>query len=134
MMITMLRDQMPDRASLSQEQALIDEETRCIVDKVIEIGEGSIAAGVVRAFQAGFLDIPFAPSKYNAGKDLMRFRRLGDAPAVPARGSAAASRRGRKPPFRDARGGRLGPAKRADVRSEFRALRTLFRCAFRPNV
>lgn len=67
-MITMLRDQMPDRASLSQEQALIDEETRCIVDKVIEIGEGSIAAGVVRAFQAGFLDIPFAPSKYNVGK------------------------------------------------------------------
>ena len=67
-MITMLRDQMPDRASLSEEQALIDEETRCIVDKVIEIGEGSIAAGVVRAFQAGFLDIPFAPSKYNAGK------------------------------------------------------------------
>ena len=67
-MITMLRDQMPDRASLSEEQALIEEETRCIVDKVIEIGEGSIAAGVVRAFQAGFLDIPFAPSKYNAGK------------------------------------------------------------------
>ena len=76
-MITMLRDQMPDRASLSQEQALIDEETRCIVDKVIEIGEGSIAAGVVRAFQAGFLDIPFAPSNVflqNAGNCLFKLK------------------------------------------------------------
>lgn len=67
-MITMLQDQSLDRASLTQEHDIIEEETRCIVDKVIEIGNGNIATGVVRAFQAGILDIPFAPSKYNAGK------------------------------------------------------------------
>lgn len=67
-MITMLQDQSLDRASLTEEHDLIEDETRCIVDKVIEIGEGNIATGVVRAFQAGILDIPFAPSKYNAGK------------------------------------------------------------------
>lgn len=67
-MITMLQDQSLDRASLTQEHDIIEEETRCIVDKVIEIGDGNIATGVVRAFQAGILDIPFAPSKYNAGK------------------------------------------------------------------
>ena len=67
-MITMLHDQSVNTKSLDSEKEIIEAETRCIVDKVIEIGEGNIAAGVVRAFQAGYLDIPFAPSKYNAGK------------------------------------------------------------------
>jgi methylaspartate mutase epsilon subunit len=31
---------------------------------------GDIAKGAVRAFQAGVIDIPFAPSKFNAGKML----------------------------------------------------------------
>ena len=31
-------------------------------------GEGDIAVGAVRAFQAGVIDVPFAPSRFNAGK------------------------------------------------------------------
>ena len=49
---------------------IISAETRCIVDKVFELGEGDLAIGTVRAFQAGVIDIPFAPSKLNAGKML----------------------------------------------------------------
>ncbi|HCS75445.1 MAG TPA: methylaspartate mutase subunit E, partial [Clostridiales bacterium] len=38
--------------------------------KVFELGNGDIAVGVIRAFQAGVIDVPFAPSKFNAGKIL----------------------------------------------------------------
>ena len=43
-------------------------ETRAILDKVLELGEGDIAVGTVRAFEAGTLDVPFAPSRFNAGR------------------------------------------------------------------
>lgn len=53
---------------LEEEIQLIKAETRCIVDKVFELGNGDLAVGTVRAFEAGIIDIPFAPSKYNSGK------------------------------------------------------------------
>lgn len=37
---------------------------------VIEVGGGDLAVGTVNAFNQGLLDIPFAPSRYNAGKIL----------------------------------------------------------------
>ena len=40
------------------------------MDKCFELGQGDIAVGTVRAVQAGVLDIPFAPSRFNAGKML----------------------------------------------------------------
>lgn len=49
---------------------IIKAETKCILDKVFELGKGDLAAGVVRAFAAGVLDVPFAPSKYNMGNVL----------------------------------------------------------------
>ena len=55
---------------LSKEKDIIRRETRCIVDKCFELGEGDLAVGSVRAVLAGVLDIPFAPSRYNAGKML----------------------------------------------------------------
>jgi methylaspartate mutase epsilon subunit len=68
--ITMLGDQTVDTNSLMDEKVIISAETRCIVDKVFELGGGDIAKGAVRAFQAGVLDVPFAPSRFNAGKVL----------------------------------------------------------------
>ncbi|MDV3428433.1 MAG: methylaspartate mutase subunit E [Bacillota bacterium] len=53
---------------LETEIAVIKAETRCIIDKVYELGDKDLAIGTVRAFQAGVIDIPFAPSKYNLGK------------------------------------------------------------------
>ncbi|SCG83085.1 methylaspartate mutase [Proteiniborus sp. DW1] len=55
---------------LEWEIELIKAETKCILDKVLELGKGDLAVGTVRAFEAGVLDIPFAPSIYNAGKML----------------------------------------------------------------
>ena len=68
--ISMLRDQSLPSASVMEEKLVISAETRCIVDKCFELGQGDIALGTVRAFQAGVIDIPFAPSRYNAGKML----------------------------------------------------------------
>lgn len=68
--ITMLGDQTINTNSLEDEKVIISQETRCIIDKCFELGDGDIAKGAVRAFQAGVIDIPFAPSRYNAGKML----------------------------------------------------------------
>ena len=69
-MISMLGDQTLNAVSLEAEKEIIKEETRCIVDKCFELGNGDLAVGAVRAFEAGVLDIPFAPSRSNAGKVL----------------------------------------------------------------
>ncbi|MDR3171721.1 MAG: methylaspartate mutase subunit E, partial [Treponema sp.] len=68
--ITMLGEQTVDTNSLMDEKVIISAETRCIVDKVFELGNGDVARGAVRAFQSGVLDVPFAPSRFNAGKVL----------------------------------------------------------------
>jgi methylaspartate mutase epsilon subunit len=67
--VTMLRDQkMELTKELEEEKDIIKAETRCIIDKTIELGNGDIAVGTIRAFAAGVIDIPFAPSRQNAGK------------------------------------------------------------------
>ncbi len=50
------------------ESEIIMAEMTCILNKVEELGKGDYAVGTVAAFEAGVIDIPFAPSKYNAGK------------------------------------------------------------------
>jgi len=52
----------------NREYDIIMEEIECIMNAVDELGGGDIALGAVRAFEAGVIDVPFAPSKYNAGK------------------------------------------------------------------
>ncbi|MCL1965498.1 MAG: methylaspartate mutase subunit E [Firmicutes bacterium] len=70
-MISMLADQQfSGGRALEEEIAIICEETRCILEKTLALGDGDLAVGTVRAFQAGVLDIPFAPSRVNAGKIL----------------------------------------------------------------
>ena len=49
------------------EKEIIRLETRSIVDKCFELGNGDIALGVVRAVESGVLDVPFAPCRANAG-------------------------------------------------------------------
>lgn len=68
--INMLRDQVLTSSELEQEKEIIRRETRCILDKCFELGQGDIAVGAIRAVQAGVLDIPFSPSRFNAGKML----------------------------------------------------------------
>jgi len=67
--LNLLRGQrLPESKELKAEIELIKAETKCILDKVFELGNGDLAVGTVKAFEAGVLDIPFAPSKYNAGQ------------------------------------------------------------------
>ena len=68
-LIHMLADQkMVDDSVLREEVEQIKREVRCILEKTLELGEGDMAVGTVRAFQAGVIDVPFAPSRMNAGK------------------------------------------------------------------
>jgi methylaspartate mutase epsilon subunit len=61
---------LPMSTELKNEIELIKAETKCILDKVFELGKGDLAVGTVKAFETGVMDIPFAPSKFNAGKVL----------------------------------------------------------------
>ena len=65
--VNMMADQTFHSASLEEEKEIIRQETRCIVDKCFELGNGDIAVGICRGVQAGVLDVPFAPCRANAG-------------------------------------------------------------------
>jgi methylaspartate mutase epsilon subunit len=58
----------PNTPELMAEISLIKQETRAIVDKVMEMGDGDVAVGIIRAFASGVLDIPFCPSMNNKNK------------------------------------------------------------------
>jgi len=68
--VNMLFDQTFENSHLEEEKEIIRLETRAIVDKCFELGNGDIAVGVCRGVEAGVLDVPFAPCRYNAGKML----------------------------------------------------------------
>nr|WP_250230282.1 methylaspartate mutase subunit E [Anaeropeptidivorans aminofermentans] len=69
--VNMLRDQkLVNLREVNSECEIIQKEVECIMEKTIELGNGDIAAGTVRAFEAGVLDVPFSPSRYNMGKAL----------------------------------------------------------------
>ena len=65
--VNMLADQTFHHANLEDEKEIIRRETRAIVDKCFELGNGDIAVGVCRGVEAGVLDVPFAPCRANAG-------------------------------------------------------------------
>ncbi len=65
--VNMLADQNFHNDNLEAEKEFIRQETRAIVDKCFELGEGDIAVGVCRGVEAGVLDVPFAPCRANAG-------------------------------------------------------------------
>ena len=65
--VNMMSEQVLQSDMVELEKEIIRQETRCIVDKCFELGNGDIAVGVCRAVEAGVLDVPFAPCRYNAG-------------------------------------------------------------------
>ena len=58
-------DSMPE---FQNEVNMIKNEVRPIVNKVLEMGDGDVALGTVRAFEAGILDIPWSPNKWVKSK------------------------------------------------------------------
>ncbi len=92
-LVSMLKDQkMLPSPEIDAEMAIILAETRCILDRVYQLGDEDFARGTVRAFQAGVIDVPFAPSVHNAGKLLpardntgaVRLLEIGNLPLDPA--------------------------------------------------
>ncbi|MBN2580679.1 MAG: methylaspartate mutase subunit E [Pirellulales bacterium] len=69
--INMLRDQKQSEAeAVGRETAIIEREVRCILDKVLQLGRDDVKEGTVAAFEAGVLDVAFAPSAFCQGKVL----------------------------------------------------------------
>lgn len=67
--VNMVADQeKPDTTAIRREAELIVRETDAVLEAVYKLGEGDMSVGTVRAFAAGVIDIPFAPSIHNAGK------------------------------------------------------------------
>lgn len=87
--VTMLQDQkFTNTDELQLEKEMIKREVRSIMNRIVELGDGDLVQGTIRAFEAGVIDIPFAPSRYNAGKILpardnagaVRFLDMGNMP------------------------------------------------------
>ncbi len=87
--VKMLQDQtMLDAYMVREESEIIETEVEAIINAVFEIGGNDLALGAIRAFEAGIIDIPFAPSKFNAGlvlparddKGAVRFLSTGNLP------------------------------------------------------
>lgn len=63
----MLLDQRLTGPEVDKEMAIIEAETRCILDKCFELGHGDIILGAIAGINAGVIDVPFGPAKCNAG-------------------------------------------------------------------
>lgn len=69
--VNLLKDQSyPDSEKLRVEKEMIRKEVTCLMDKVIDLGMGDVAVGVIKAFEYGIIDVPFAPSKQTHGEIL----------------------------------------------------------------
>ena len=53
----------PEGKRLEEEKELIARESELILDRILELGEGDVAAGSVKGLESGILDIPFTPSR-----------------------------------------------------------------------
>jgi methylaspartate mutase epsilon subunit len=49
-----------DKKALEIETQMAEQEVRCIVDKVLEFGEGDVVVGTIMAIKSGVMDNPFA--------------------------------------------------------------------------
>lgn len=73
---------------LDIEKDIIRKEVDAIMEVIIELGNGSVARGAIKAIEEGIIDIPWAPNKYNAGnvvaiRDIngaVRFTEFGNLP------------------------------------------------------
>jgi methylaspartate mutase epsilon subunit len=70
MMLRMLKDQkigILDNKDILQETEMLQKETRAILDKTLELGNGDPVIGAIKAVEAGILDHPVASNRYVKG-------------------------------------------------------------------
>lgn len=58
------RIRMDDTPEFKREKEMICKEVRSIMDRLLEMGDGDVAIGTVRACEAGVLDIPWSPNRF----------------------------------------------------------------------
>ena len=89
MAIKMVRERkMPIDPEMETEMNIIRMEACSILDRTLELGEGDMAAGAVRGFEAGIIDVPWAPNRHAKGKVIpvrdaqgaIRYLEFGDLP------------------------------------------------------
>ncbi len=68
---------LPLSKEVETEIAIIKAETKCIVSRVLEAGAGNLAAGVLKSFREGVLDLPSGPGSYCLGELTAARDRLG---------------------------------------------------------
>ena len=69
MAIKMLRDRkLPLDSEITTEMEVIRMEACSILDKALELGDGDIAIGAVRGFEAGVIDVVWAPNRHVRGE------------------------------------------------------------------
>jgi methylaspartate mutase epsilon subunit len=54
-----------NREMVNREMKFLESEVISIMETIENLGNGSIAKGAIKAFEKGFLDIPFSPSNFN---------------------------------------------------------------------
>ena len=59
-----------DQAQINLEEKILDMEIRAIIDKTLEVGDGDIVAGVIKAVDSGLIDNPFCPNIHLKGNAL----------------------------------------------------------------
>lgn len=59
---------LPESEELKLEEKITEMEVRAVVDKVLELGDGDVAKGMVKAIDVGVLDTAFSPWRYFKGK------------------------------------------------------------------
>jgi methylaspartate mutase epsilon subunit len=57
-----------DARAVAEERGWIVREASTMIEKALELGDGDLALSVVRAFEAGVMDLPFCPSVYAQNK------------------------------------------------------------------
>ena len=66
--LRLIGDQRLRSEEVASEKNLIRREVDAILDRSLELGDGDWARAAVRGVEAGVIDVPFSPSRHNAGK------------------------------------------------------------------
>lgn len=67
----MRNQEFPESRTLEEEVYVIESQSRAMMEKVFELGDGDIAQGTSIAFERGILDFPFSVNRYNANKAMV---------------------------------------------------------------
>lgn len=83
-----LLEHLMDSEEVVQEEKIAEAEIRALLDKLLEMGDGDVVAGSIKAVEQGVLDSPFSPNRHVKGlvlgvkdsKGAVRYLEFGNLP------------------------------------------------------